>query len=65
MDRFNVHGQALQDSDGEFVRFSDVEEMRNSLNSFLTNLLDEVAENGLSKEQTLETLNAFFRLTMG
>jgi hypothetical protein len=64
MNRFNVQGQVQQDSDGEFVRFSDVEEMRDSLGNFLANLFDETTEHGLTKEQTLDALNVFFRITM-
>ena len=64
MNRFNVLGQVQQDSDGEFVRYSDVEEMRDSLGNFLANLFDEATKNGLTKEQTLDALNVFFRITM-
>jgi hypothetical protein len=62
MNRFNVLGQVQQDSDGEFVRYADVEEMRDSLGNFLANLFDEATENGLTKELTLDALNAFFRI---
>lgn len=64
MNRFSVQGQVQQDSDGEFVRFSDVEEMRDSLGNFLANLFDEATEHELTKEQTLDALNVFFRVTM-
>jgi len=64
MNRFNVLGQVQQDSDGEFVRYSDVEERRDSLVNFLANLFDEATENGLTKELTLDALNVFFRITM-
>lgn len=63
MNRFNVLGRIQQDSDGEFVRYSDVEEMCNIANSFLENLLIEASENGLKNENISETMQGFFRMS--
>ena len=64
MNRFNVQGQVHQDREGEFVKFSEVEEMRDSLSAFFENLFDEATEQGLTKDQALGALNAFFKLTL-
>lgn len=63
MNRFNVLGQVQQDSNGEFVRYSDVEEMCNIANSFLENLLIEASEKGLTNENIAETMQGFFRMS--
>jgi hypothetical protein len=63
MNRFNVQGQVQQDSDGEFVRFSDVEEMCKAANSFLENLLIEASEKSLPNEKVAETMRGFFRMS--
>jgi len=63
MNRFNVQGQVQQNSNGEFVRFADVEEMCNIANSFLENLLIEASEKGLTNEKVAETMRGFFRMS--
>lgn len=63
MNRFSAQGQVEQDSDGEFVRFSDVEEMCTSANSFLENLLIEASGKGLTNEKVAETMRGFFRMS--
>lgn len=64
MNRFDAQRSVVQTPSGEFVRFSDVSEMKDSLLAFVSNSFDENTGMGLSKEDTLGALNAFFRLTL-
>jgi hypothetical protein len=64
MNRFNFLGQVQQDSNGEFVRFADVEEVRDSLIDFIANTFDAKTGKGLTKDETLKALGVFFRLTL-
>lgn len=64
MHRFDAHSSVVQTLSGEFVRFSDVSEMKDSLLAFVSNSFDEETGKGLSKDELLRALDAFFRLTL-
>ena len=64
MHRFDAHSSVVQTPSGEFVRFSDVSEMKDSLLAFVSNSFDEKTGKGLSKDELLRALDAFFRLTL-
>lgn len=64
MNRFNVQGQVHQDGEGEFVKFSEIEEMCNQANSFLETLLVQASNEEFSNEKVLETMRGFFRFSL-
>lgn len=64
MERFDVKGAAVQAANGDFVLFTDVQELTVSTVGFVENLLDQVAEGALSKQDALNALQVMFKLCL-
>jgi hypothetical protein len=64
MERFDVKGAAVQEANGDFVLFTDVQELTVSTVGFVENLLDQVAEGALSKQDALNALQVMFKLCL-
>ena len=64
MQRFDAKGVAVQQANGDFVLFTDVQELTSSTVGFVENLLDQVAEGELSKQDALNALRVMFKLCL-
>lgn len=62
MMRFDVKGTTFEESNGDFVLFTDVQELTSSTVGFVSNLIDQVAEGRLSKSDALNALQVMFKL---
>lgn len=62
MVRFDVKGTTIEESNGDFVLFTDVQELTSSTVGFVGNLIDQVAEGSLSKSDALNALQVMFKL---
>jgi hypothetical protein len=64
MVRFDAKGYAVQEANGDFVLFNDVQELTSSTTEFVNNLLEQVAEGALSKQEALNALQVMFKLCL-
>lgn len=64
MVRFDVKGTAFEESNGDFVLFTDVQELTTSTVGFVENLLDQVLEGAFSKQEALNTLQVMLKLCL-
>ena len=64
MVRFDAKGYAVQEANGDFVLFNEVQELTSSTTEFVNNLLEQVTEGTLSKQEALNALKVMFKLSL-
>jgi len=64
MVRFYAKGYAVQEANGDFVLFNEVQELTSSTTEFVNNLLEQVTEGTLSKQEALNALKVMFKLCL-
>jgi hypothetical protein len=64
MERFDAKGAAVLEADGDFVLFTEVQELTSSTVGFVEKLLDQVAEGALSKQDALIALQVMFKFCL-
>jgi hypothetical protein len=64
MVRFDAKGSAVEEANGDFVLFTDVQELTTSTVGFVENLLDQVLEGALSKQEALNALQVMLKLCL-
>jgi hypothetical protein len=64
MVRFDAKGYAVQEANGDFVLFNDVQELTSNTIEFANKLLEQVAEGALSKQEALNALQVMFKLCL-
>ena len=64
MERFNCSGLVISEPTGDLVKFADVRNLCEELVGFVSQLIDEIQFNELTKEESIDALKVMLKLSI-